>query len=554
MFALAERIMLSSGWRRRIIAFGAGAVGALALAPVDFLPAMIVPMTAAVWLIDGSAEGKTPAGQILSRSGNFRFTSVARSFEVGWWWGFGYFVAGLWWLGAAFLVEPDEFAWALPFGVFGLPAYLALFSALGFALARLIWSPGASRILALAGALGLAEWLRGHALTGFPWNSFGMALGDHLVLAQFASVVGLYGLSVLTVAIFAAPAVYADKATRAKGRRMPALPAPAFVAACALAAVALFGAVRLSSGSAGVVPGVKLRIMQPNGPHGDDFIAENKDAILSHYLTLSDRATGPFHTGLEDITVLVWPESAFPFILSRDPQALSQIGAALPQNTSLVTGAARVGESDQKGKGSPRFFNAIHVIARGGLILDTYDKIHLVPFGEYMPAQNILERIGLHHFVQIPGGFAPGYARGTLTVPGLPPAVPLICYEAIFPGNVMTSAARDGPSPGWMLNVTDDAWFGMTAGPYQHFAQARLRAIEEGLPLVRAATTGISAVIDPYGRVLARLALGEEGVLDSDLPQKIAAPLFSHVPVFAGICAWIGAFLAAFVLRRFVDI
>jgi apolipoprotein N-acyltransferase len=555
MFALAERVILSSGWRRRVIAFGTGAVGALALAPVDFLPAMVIPMTAAVWLIDGSVEWRGQAGLPHVRARNIRVASIARSFEIGWWWGFGYFVASLWWLGAAFLVEPEEFAWALPLGVFGLPAYLALFSGLAFALARLVWAPGASRVLALAATLGLTEWLRGHVLTGFPWNSLGMALGDHLVLAQFASIGGLYSLNVLIVAIFAAPAVYADKAASGRGRRILALPVPVFVAACAFAAIALFGALRLSGGSPGFVAGVKLRIMQPNGAHGDSFSAENKDAILSHYLTLSDRATGPSHTGLADTTVLVWPESAFPFILSRDPRALAEIGAALPQGTSLVTGAARVGEASDAAPGEqrrPQFFNAIHVIARGGLILDTYDKMHLVPFGEYMPAQKLFERLGLHHFVHIPGGFASGYVHSMIIVPGLPPAVPLICYEAIFPDEVASAATIEGPRPGLMLNVTDDAWFGMTAGPYQHFAQARLRTIEEGLPLVRAATTGISAVIDPYGRVLAKLALGEEGVLDASLPQKIAAPPYVHAPVFAGLCGWIGAFLAALVLRRFV--
>jgi apolipoprotein N-acyltransferase len=556
MFSLAEKVILSSGWRRRAIAFGTGAVGALALAPVDFLPAMIVPMTAAVWLIDGSAERKsaTPERGFLGRGA--QFTSVRRSFEIGWWWGFGYFVASLWWLGAAFLVEPDEFAWALPLGVFGLPAYLALFPAFGFGLARLLWTPGASRILVLAATLGGAEWLRGRLLTGFPWNPFGMALGDHLVLAQFAALIGLYGLNVVTVAIFAAPAVYADKVASSKGRRS-LLPAPALVAALAFGGVALFGAIRLSGDAPALVPGVKLRIMQPNVQQGPDFTAENKDAILAHYLALSDRATGPGHSGLADANVLVWPESAFPFILSRDPQALAQIGAALPQGTTLVTGAARIGEAAAARpatSGHPDFFNSIHVIARGGLILDTYDKVHLVPFGEYMPAARFFERFGLHHFVHVPGGFTRGYAHGTLTVPGLPPAIPLICYEAIFPGEVMPAQSAKTTRPGLMLNVTDDAWFGRTAGPYQHFAQARLRTIEEGLPMVRAATTGISAVIDPYGRILAMLPLGQEGVLDSGLPQKIAAPPFTYAPMLIGLFSWISALFAALMLRWRFDI
>lgn len=292
--------------------------------------------------------------------------------------------------------------------------------------------------------------------------------------------------------------------------------------------------------------------MQPNDLQGLPFTAENKEAIVARYLALSVRPGSDGQPGLAGVTALIWPESAFPFILSRDPEALRQIGEVLPRGTSLVTGAARLGESSEGTQGRPDFFNSIHVIARGGIILDTYDKIHLVPFGEYMPAAQLFERLGLHNFVHIPGGFAPGYTRSILAVPGLPPAAPLICYEAIFPGEVMPTAETGGRRPGLLLNVTDDGWFGMTAGPYQHLAQARLRAIEQGLPLVRAATTGVSAVIDPYGRPVAELRLGEEGVLDSGLPQSIAAPLFAHAPFFIGIFAWISAFLFALALRRFV--
>jgi apolipoprotein N-acyltransferase len=554
MFWLAEKVILSSGWRRRMIALGSGAVGALALAPVDFLPAMFVAMTTAVWLIDGSAEWKPGAERPFALLRGTTFASMTRAAEMGWWWGFGYFVAGLWWLGAAFLVEPAEFAWALPLGVFGLPAYLALFPALGFGLARLAWAPGASRLIAFAGALGGAEWLRGHVLTGFPWNPFGMALGDHLALAQVAAIFGLYGLNVLTIAIFAAPATLADKVRGKNGRRF-ALPAAVLAAAGALAGIAIFGGLRLWSGSTAFVPEVKVRIMQPNQLQGASFTVDNKDAILAHYLALSDRATGPGHSGLADVTLLVWPESAFPFILSRDPQALAEIGAALPQGTTLVTGAARLGEAaddDGKQPQRPDFFNSIHVIARGGIILDTYDKVHLVPFGEYMPAGRLFARFGLHHFVRVPGGFTPGYARSALVVPDLPRAAPLICYEAIFPGEVMPAPSAEGPPVGFILNVTDDGWFGHTAGPYQHLAQARLRTIEQGLPLIRAATTGLSAIIDPYGRILSKLSLGEEGVIDSGLPLKIAAPPYAKAPLFAGLCGWLGTFLLALALKRLI--
>ncbi len=563
MGALAAIIIHAEGWRRRLIAFAAGAVGALAMAPVDFFPALIVPMTVAVWLIDGSTEMKPkysagPPRGLAARLLPFR--EARRAFAAGWWWGFGYFVAGLWWLGAAFLVDADEFAWALPLGVLGLPALLAFFPALGFLLARLLWSPGPRRLFAFAAALTFAEWLRGHVLTGFPWNNFGMALGGDLVTAQLASAIGLYGLAVVAIVLASAPAVLADQAAKppARGesitrllRRWAGAPIGVLLlAVLAFATIYGFGAQRLARADHAVVAGVKLRIMQPNVPQDDRFRPENKAAILAHYLRLSEEGS---EAGLDGRTVLIWPESAFPFILSRDRQALAQIGAFLPPGAVLVTGAARqeggapagaAGFAQLLGAGArPSYFNAVQVISREGRILDSYDKVHLVPFGEYLPLRAILERLGLHHFVHVPGGFEAGAARHILAVPGLPDVAPLICYEAIFPGEV-TPTQPSARRPGLMLNVTNDGWFGMTAGPHQHFAQARLRAIEEGLPVVRAANTGISAIIDPYGRVLAQLPLGAEGVLDGALPQRIDPPIFAQAPFASAFSIWLAALLA----------
>ncbi|MGH6869548.1 MAG: apolipoprotein N-acyltransferase, partial [Methylocella sp.] len=389
----------------------------------------------------------------------------------------GYVLAGLWWLGAAFLVEADKFAWALPLGVAGLPAALAIFPGLGFMIARLLWMPGAGRLFALAAGLSFAEWLRGHVLTGFPWNTFGMALGGNLVTAQLASIVGLYGLTVIAILIFSAPAVLGEKSAMHGARRR--LPPPIAAAALAFAAICAFGALRLAATTVAPVASVKLRIMQPNLAQDAKFRPENKARILSLYLTLSARGESD-RSGLDDVTALIWPESAFPFILSRDAGALAEIGAVLPQDTVLVTGAARADDES----GHARYFNAIQVIASGGHILDSYDKVHLVPFGEYLPFEAVFDRLGMRQFVHVPGGFEAGSKSRLLVVPGLPAVAPLICYEAIFPGEVVPAGAS---RPGLLLNVTNDGWFGMTPGPYQHFAQARLRAIEEGLPLIRAA-------------------------------------------------------------------
>lgn len=532
--SVADRVILAEGWTRALFAAAAGAVGALAMPPLGFWPALALSLAVAVWLIDGS--------DIDGRFGPA--ASVWRAGFAGWLWGFGYFVAGLWWLGAAFLVEAHLFAWLMPFGVLGLPAVLAVFMALGFAIARVLWSSGAARLFALGFGLTLSEWLRGHMFTGFPWNTLGLALGQDLWLMQSASVVGIWGLTAIAVVTLATPATLATAETR-RGRF-----GPLALALVALAGMAAFGAYRVPAGEAPLVAGVKLRIMQPNLPQDAKFRPDKGSEILGNYLELSDRATSPDATGLADVTHLVWPESAFPFLLHREPQALAQIAAALPPEAVLITGAAR--QSDPlPGEQRGRFYNSIQVVGSDGAISATYDKVHLVPFGEYVPGfvEAMLRGMGLRQFVRIPGGFSPGERRHLLAVPGLPPVAASVCYEAIFPEETLPP----GPRPGLLLNVTNDGWFGITSGPHQHLAQARLRAVENGLPLVRAANTGISAVVDPYGRILGALPLGSVNVLDSRLPAAVKETLYFHfgtlaLPLSCTLCA--GIALAGWLRER----
>lgn len=532
----AHFIILSTGWQRRGLAALAGAAGALAMAPFDLFPALAVTMTVAVWLIDGDSRAGTNSTKVsLWRS------SVA-AFVDGWWLGFGFFLAGLWWLGAAFLVEADQFAWALPLGVVGLPAGLAFFTAGGFFLARLLWSGGAARIFALAFGLGVSEWLRGVVLTGFPWNSLGFALGGNVVLGQFAAIVGLHGLTFIAVALAAAPATLAD----GSGPRSRWRPHPLALAALTLAGLAAFGALRLAGRPTEYASGPRLRLMQPNLPQDAKFRPENKDAVLEQYIRLSSSTSVTHPNGLATVTHLVWPESAFPFIISRDAEALAKVGSILPRGSYLITGAARAETPRGGGRGRTAYYNSIHVIEAGGAILDTYDKVHLVPFGEYLPMASLLETLKLRQFVHIPGGFEAGARLRPLSVPSLPGVAPLVCYEAIFPGEVIS---RSGERPGLLLNLTNDGWFGNTPGPYQHLSAARLRAIEEGLPLVRAANTGVSAVIDAAGRIVASLPLGTAGVLDSALPAASAPTPFSRWPLTAPLTVAATCLLLAFALR-----
>jgi apolipoprotein N-acyltransferase len=291
-----------------------------------------------------------------------------------------------------------------------------------------------------------------------------------------------------------------------------------------LAAMIIFGTVRLTLQPTTMVANVKLRIMQPNLQQDTKFNYSAKAEVMQKYLTLSDRASGPQSTGVRDANILVWPESAFPFFLTREADAMAQIAELLPKGTVLITGSVRAPDLPP-GVRVTRAYNSVYVIDHDGSVLSVYDKLHLVPFGEYLPFQDWMEKLGFVQLTKVSGGFIPGLRRKPMDVPNAPRMLPLICYEAVFPGNI---ASRDD-RPGWMVNLTNDGWFGISTGPYQHLQQARLRAIEEGLPLVRAANTGVSAVIDPLGRFVARLGLGAEGVLDSGLPGAIAPTVYARL-------------------------
>jgi apolipoprotein N-acyltransferase len=522
---LAHWIVLSWGWRRALVAFATGAVSVLALAPFDAWPVLFFTFPILVWLVDGAAGG---------RLGGLPSAAIA-----GWWFGFGYFLAGLYWVGYAFLVDAKTFGWLLPFAVIALPAAMACYTGLGLALARMLWTRGPTRLIALAVALTAAEWLRGHLFSGFPWNVYGYALTGPLVLAQSAALIGIWGLTFIAVAVFASPAVFADD--RPDSRR-PWLPMALGVAI--LAALATYGAWRLGRTPTAFVDNVRLRIMQPNLQQDDKFNYSAKQRVMSHYLELSDRSTGPQSTGVRDATHLIWPESAFPFLLTREPDALAQIAALIPEGTVLITGAVRAPELPP-GQKIERAYNSIYVIDHDGSILSVYDKVHLVPFGEYLPFQDFLEKLGLMQLTKLPGGFIAGERRRPMPVPRAPRMLPFLCYEIIFPGETVP----DNERPGWLLNLTNDGWFGISSGPYQHLQQARVRTIEQGLPLVRAANTGISAVIDPLGRIVKSLPLGAEGIMDASLPRRIDATLYARTGD-SGVALVIGAALIIIIRRR----
>ena len=470
------------GWSARGIAFFCGLSSALTFAPFNLFPFLLASIAVLVLLLDGAHD---------------RPKFARNAALLGWFWGFGSFVGGLYWVGYAFMVDPSAHAWQLPFAILLLTGGLALFPAAAALIASFAWSKGASRLLVFAAAMGLGEWLRGHVFTGFPWNIAAYGWGASLGVLESAAVFGAYGLTLLTL-LFGA--TLAELFWQAPRLRLPTAMAVLF------ALLWVGGDVRLATTAQTDVPGVKLRIVQPNVPQAEkykrQFVLRNWDRLL----TLS--AGGP------RFTHLIWPEAAPPFLLQREPVAIDQIGTITQKGVTLITGGERVVFTSDN---DIRYYNSLFIFGHDGRVTGIYDKFHLVPFGEYVPFASLLNRFGVTKLTRGEAGFSAGDGPRTFALPGAPSVGPLICYEILFPGAVV-GARR----PGWFVNVTDDSWFGPSTGPYQHLLTARIRAIEEGIPVVRAANTGVSAVIDPLGRTKATLPLNEMGALDAPLPAAIA--------------------------------
>ncbi|HKQ54554.1 MAG TPA: apolipoprotein N-acyltransferase [Methyloceanibacter sp.] len=522
------------GVRRALAAAIFGAISVLAFAPVHAWPVLFLTFGALVWLLDGGYAEHARLGERLKTAA-----------IIGFWFGFGFFLAGLYWVAEAFLVEPWRHGWLLPFVMTALPGGMALFFAAATALAMLLWIPGPGRAFALAIAFFLAEFARGHVLTGFPWNLLGYSLLGSLPLMQLASLFGVYALSLLAVLLFAAPAtIFApSQSGLAHGRGTFTLAALLLVL---LVAGYGWGERRLQAAGLDNT-GIRLRVVQANIDQAEKWRPENSTEIFTDYLELTKSGGA---SGLDGIAIVVWPETAVPFLLADDPEALAAIANVLPADTTLLLGSWRlVEERDAAGRFlRNRAYNSVLVVDSEGRITGSYDKIHLVPLGEYLPFQDFLESLGMMQLTNVRGGFTVGERPRLLTVPGAPPATPLICYEIIFPQEI----TEPGTHPGWLLNVTNDAWFGSSAGPYQHFHQAQVRAVEQGLPVVRAANTGISAVIDPFGRVRAEIGLGKKGVIDADLPQAGPITLFVQFGTIVEIAALLLAamgWLACRILR-----
>jgi apolipoprotein N-acyltransferase len=332
-------------------------------------------------------------------------------------------------------------------------------------------------------------------------------------VAQTASLVGMTSLTFWIVIWAALPALCFER------RRPPAEVAIAIVLALTLPAALAWGTWRLAHSDVGTVEGVSLRIVQPNIPQDEKWLEGSARTIFSTLIDLSSRKDAE---GKRQFTHLIWPESAVPFYLEESDEARTIIATLVGEKGLLITGNLR---REPVSGGEPRVFNSVLGFDGSGNLVLRYDKWRLVPGGEFLPLAWLLEPLGFRKVVTVPGSFEAGSGPHSLPVPGAPEAGFLICYEVVFPDRLVDGTQR----PRWLVNVTNDGWFGHTSGPYQHLAQAQLRAIEQGLPIVRAANSGISAIIDPYGRVLQSLALGTQGIIDAPLPEAIAPPFYARL-------------------------
>ncbi|HET6161455.1 MAG TPA: apolipoprotein N-acyltransferase [Dongiaceae bacterium] len=479
-------------WTRRLILMIFGAIASLAFPPVNALPLFAVGLVGLIWAAETTERRRS-------------------AFWAGWWWGFGHCLAGFFWIANSFLIDPVRFGWMVPPVIAGLAAYMAVFPALAVAVS---WHKNASplaRMLLLAATWTIAEWLRGHLFTGFPWNLAAYVWSLSAPMMQSAALWGAWGLSFLTILSAGLLSLMG------RGNRRNDLRA-AVTFMVLLVALYAFGAWRLSTSEAEQTSSqsaITLRLVQGNIDQWEKLTGAHRDRDIAQHLRLSTVTPG-----LDKVRATIWPETAATIFLDRMPDWRAYVAAAAPPDGLLITGTLR-GDPPQ---GDPdRYWNSLAVIDPAGRIVAGADKFHLVPLGEYVPMRDIIGSF-IGKLTAGAGDFSAGPGPVTVHAPGLPPFSPLICYEVIFPGAVSDPNDR----PDWLLNVTNDGWFGRSPGPFQHFASARFRAVEEGLPLARAANTGISAMVDPFGRVVAALPLGTEGALDVLLPAPLTPTLFAR--------------------------
>jgi len=433
----------------------------------------------------------------------------------------GYFIAGLNWIGNALLVEGNEFKWVWPLAVIALPTLLALFPALYLTINHLLLKKALPRFVGFCVFLAFSEWVRGYAFTGFPWNLYGYAPASNLKIAQSLSLFGPYGLTFLTI-FWGASLAYQGQCKKIIWA----------ISLTSLIVIYGYGHLRLSQNPTQYNESYEFHLIQPNIAQAQKWESDYLRPNFNAHYSLSNRPRDE-----NKRHIFIWPETAIPPILVHDPDVNNHIQSLVAENALLLSGTltAEMGIDTNK----PRYHNALSAWSAEKTGQRIYAKSHLVPFGEYIPFQQFIPLQTVTQF----NGFSRGQGAQTVTIDGYPSFSPLICYEIIFPHK---SISKAHPRPDYILNVTNDAWYGDSAGPRQHFQQARFRAIEQGIPVMRAANTGISGTIGAYGRMSATSDLLKIQTVKSKLPLKTAsrtpygklgdAPFLSLLIMLLGVC------------------
>ena len=467
---------------RKLICFLLGAAAVAALPPFDIFPILFISFSG-LMLFLGQAQ------------------KLREAFSSGYWFGFGFFSFGLSWIGNALLIDAQTLGWLYPIAFVASGAFFGLFSAAA-AMVSFYFKDVTAKYLGFAAGWTLLEWIRSFILTGFPWNLIGSTLDFNLKLLQGASIFGTYGLSLFVLLSTAAPALWLKE--RNKKNFITALS----LSITPLLILYLYGTIRLHNSP--ITPSdIHLRIVQPSIPQNLKWNHDSLEKNFQEYLTLSSQA------GIENMNMIVWGETASPFPLEYSAKHRQMIADMLPPKTVLATGSLRFQIKD--GRNHPQ--NSMLIINHEGKILASYDKSHLVPFGEYIPFRRFLPQ-SLRPITNVISDFAAGEGPQTLNIPNFPSFGIAICYEIIFPHKIIDENKR----PELLLNLTNDGWYGDSAGPRQHLSATRLRAIEEGISIVRAANSGISAFINHQGKILTRLDLNRKGYLDITIPQERNTP------------------------------
>ena len=476
---LARSIGALSGWRRNLTAFVLGVFATLTLAPFFFFPLLLPSFSGLLWLLDAAPSRR-------------------RMFLDGWWWGWGFYMTGLYWFCIALLTDPEKFGWLIPPTLFGLTGIIAIYSGVACWLTSWIRIRGLSKIVMFTIVWTLVDYARGHLFTGFPWNLTGYSFGFADASLQMASIVGIYGMTWFALLLGTSPV-----ALGAKKR--------GWIYIAALWSLFIFGtfwgAGRLHQVNSlpeeqRFVKNVLMRLVQANISQPHKWDPQLQIQGLREHIALTRQ------DGLDKVTHIIWPETAVPFAISKGAPITKRLGDVIPAGKILITGTLRSEGSEENWQ----IWNSIMALDHEGNIVGSYDKIHLVPFGEFLPFRYLFPKEWLTPVGDM--DFSVGTGGRLVELPDLPPLLPLICYEVIFPELPLPDDIR----PQMLLSVTNDAWFGSSTGPYQHFNMARMRAVEQGVPMVRVANTGISAVIDSFGQVIASMPLATKGYMDVKLP------------------------------------